>query len=57
MHYDLNKDRSEEFDYKKITEEYIPTEEEQNLWSKITIIFSVVFVAIAFIGRQYGIFG
>jgi hypothetical protein len=37
MHYDPSKDRSEEFGWKKVCDEHVPTEEEQRLWGNIMI--------------------
>lgn len=42
MHYDPNKDHSEEFDWKKYSNEHIPTEEDQDYWSKVIILFSII---------------
>ena len=47
--YDATKDRSEEFGWKKNCDEYRPTEEEQDRWAKITLIFAGVLVIIGFI--------
>jgi hypothetical protein len=37
IHYDPKLDRSEEFGWKKVCDEHVPTEEEQDLWSRIMI--------------------
>jgi len=42
MHYDPNKDRSEEFGWEKHCYDHIPTEEEQDYWSKIIISASII---------------
>ncbi len=47
MNYDPTKDRSEEFGWKKLGDEHVPTDEEQDFWGKITIGFSLFFAAIA----------
>ena len=38
MFYDPDKDRSEEFGWKKWCDERKPSEEEQNRWSKISAL-------------------
>ena len=40
MHYDPNLDRSEEFGWKKWSEEQQPTEEEQEKWAKWSVFVS-----------------
>jgi hypothetical protein len=50
--YNPDKDRSEEFGWKKLRDEYSPTEREQDLWGLITIIFSLIMITI---GGLYGI--
>ena len=47
MKYDPNLDRSEEFGWKKWSEEPKPTEEEQEKWSKIILLFSGKLAAVA----------
>ena len=39
--YDPDKDQSERFGWKKVKDEHRATEQEQNLWSKITAIFGL----------------
>jgi hypothetical protein len=38
MYYDPDKDRSEEFGWKKVCDEEKPSEEEESLWTKITLL-------------------
>jgi hypothetical protein len=52
IYYDSNKDRSEEFGWKKVCDEGVPTEEEQDRWGKITLVCAVLFGAI---GLIYGL--
>jgi hypothetical protein len=56
IYYDPNKDRSEEFGWKKVCDERIPSEEEQDRWGFITVIFCIGVIVIGFLGSQYGIF-
>lgn len=39
--YDPTKDRSEEFGWKKVCDEHVPTEEEQTFWGKIILLVSI----------------
>lgn len=39
--YDPSKDRSEEYGWKKACDEHVPTEQEQQLWGNITILFGL----------------
>jgi hypothetical protein len=56
IQYNPKKDRSEEFGWKKVCDEYIPSEEEQDRWGVITVIFCISVIVIGFLGSQYGIF-
>jgi hypothetical protein len=52
VQYDPQKDRSEEFGWKKVCDEHQPTEAEQHRWGMIIIVFSAFLVAAAyFIGK------
>jgi hypothetical protein len=53
--YDPTKDRSEEFGWKKVCDEHCPTEEEQNRWGVIMVIFSIGIIVVSFLGSQYGL--
>jgi hypothetical protein len=46
MYYDPDKDQSERFGWKKVCDEQKATEEEQSLWTKITLLVTAKFVAI-----------
>jgi hypothetical protein len=48
IYYDPDKDRSEEFAWKKYYDERRPTEQEQDRWSKIMLLFSVILIIIGF---------
>jgi hypothetical protein len=52
IQYDSNKDRSEEFGWKKVKDEKRPTEQEQNRWGKILVIFSLLLIATVFLLRN-----
>jgi hypothetical protein len=52
VQYDPNKDRSEEFGWKKICDQHISTEEEQDRWGKILVIFSLLLIATVFLLRN-----
>jgi hypothetical protein len=41
IHYDPLKDRSEEFGWRKVCDEHVPTDEEQDRWGKITFVVAV----------------
>jgi hypothetical protein len=47
--YNSTKDRSEEAGWKKVCDEHVPTEEEQNRWSNIVIVFTLLISVIAFL--------
>lgn len=49
MQYDPAKDRSENYEWKKYAEERNPSDEEQLLWSKITVIFSCILASLVLI--------
>ena len=55
IYYDSNKDRSEEFGWKKVKDEQIPTEQEQNRWGIIMPVVSLGLIIIGFLGVNYGI--
>ena len=55
IYYDSNKDRSEEFGWKKVKDEQIPTEQEQNRWGIIMLVVSLGLIIIGFLGVNYGI--
>ena len=40
VHYDPDKDQSEKYGWKKVRDERVPTEEEQDRWGKIAIVIS-----------------
>ena len=41
VHYDPQLDRSEEFGWKKVCDEHVPTEQEQLFWGNIMIGYAV----------------
>ena len=45
IHYDPLKDRSEESGWRKVCDEHVPTDEEQDRWGKITIAVTVCLAA------------
>jgi len=47
MYYDETKDQSEKFGWKKVCNEYAPTEQEQTYWGNITMVFAVAMALIA----------
>lgn len=47
MNYDSANDRSEEFGWKKVCDEHVPTEQEQLFWSKIWAATAVALIALA----------
>jgi hypothetical protein len=49
IRYDSSKDRSEEFGWKKVCDEHVPTEEEQRFWSNVIIVFAVSLIGITLI--------
>ena len=49
MYYDPDKDRSEEFGWKKWCEEQKATEEEQNRWGKITLLVTAKLTGLTFL--------
>jgi hypothetical protein len=49
VHYDPKLDRSEEFGWKKVCDEAVPTEAEQKFWGRITVVFAVVVAALVLI--------
>jgi|APGre2960657373_1045057.scaffolds.fasta_scaffold364807_1 hypothetical protein len=49
MHYDPKLDRSEEFGWKKYSEEAQPTEQEQQFWGRVMIVFSLCLIVLAFV--------
>jgi hypothetical protein len=55
IQYDPKKDRSEQFGWKKVKDEQIPTEQEQDQWSAIIILFTLGIIIIGFLGGIYGI--
>lgn len=46
MTYDKSKDQSERFGWKKIQDEHVPTEEEQNRWAVISLIIMAVLAGL-----------
>jgi hypothetical protein len=49
VHYDPRLDRSKEFGWKKVCDESVPTEEEQEFWGNIMIgyvLFSIVMLYV-----------
>lgn len=49
MHYDPEKDRSEDFGWKKAKDEYRPSEEEQRRWAWYSLLVSIKLTAVALI--------
>jgi len=49
IRYDSSKDRSEEFGWKKVCDEHVPTEEEQRFWSNVIIVFAASLIGITLI--------
>jgi len=47
MYYDPDKDRSEEFGWKKVCDESKATPEEESLWTKITLFITANLAGIA----------
>jgi hypothetical protein len=45
IHYDPLKDRSEESGWRKVCDEHVPTDEEQDRWGKITFVVTVCLAA------------
>ena len=49
VHYDPKLDRSEEFGWKKVCDEHVPTEAEQAFWGNVMIgyvLFSIVLLFV-----------
>jgi hypothetical protein len=49
VRYDSSKDRSEEFGWKKVCDEHVPTDEEQRFWGNAMIIFALAFAGLTLI--------
>lgn len=49
VEYDPDKDRSEEFGWKKVKDEYVPTEQEQDAWAGYILWLVVVFCLVTMI--------
>jgi hypothetical protein len=49
IRYDSSKDRSEEFGWKKVYDEHVPTDEEQRFWGNAMIIFALAFAGLTLI--------
>jgi len=49
VHYNPKLDRSEEFGWKKVCDEHIPTAAEQKFWGRVTVVFAVVVAALVLI--------
>jgi hypothetical protein len=49
LHYDPKLDRSEEFGWKKVCDEHVPTAAEQEFWGRVTVVFTVALAALALI--------
>lgn len=47
--YDETQDRSEEFGWKKVSEESKPSDQEQDLWGLITVLFAVLLATISIV--------
>ena len=56
VYYDTSKDRSEEFGWKKVCDEHIPSEKEQNVGSILILSFTVGIILISILRGSYGVF-
>jgi hypothetical protein len=55
VYYNTSKDRSEEFGWKKVCDEHIPSKEEQTKGSILILSFTVGIILISILGGSYGI--
>jgi hypothetical protein len=49
IHYDPKLDRSEEAGWKKYCDEAVPTEQEQEFWARVMIVYTLATVIMLFI--------
>jgi hypothetical protein len=49
VYYDPKLDRSEEFGWKKVCDEAVPTAEEQKFWGNVMIGYAVFMIAVLFV--------
>lgn len=56
MTYNSAKDRSEEFGWKRVCEEHVPTDQEQEFWGNLSMVLTLLLAAFTIIGNYYGIF-
>jgi hypothetical protein len=55
VYYNTSKDRSEEFGWKKVCDEHIPSKEEQTKGSILILSFTVGIILTSILGGSYGI--
>jgi len=49
VHYDPKLDRSEEFGWKKVCDESVPTEQEQEFWGNIMIGYALFTIVMLYV--------
>lgn len=50
VQYDPKKDRSEEFGWKKVCDEHLPTEQEQQFWGNVTLAVGLFLATVTVVG-------
>lgn len=53
--YDPTKDRSEEYGWKKVCDEHLPTEQEQQFWGNVTLAVGLFLATVTVLGALYGL--
>ena len=49
IHYDPQLDRSEEMGWRKVCDEHVPTEQEQEFWARVMIVYTLATIIMLFV--------